>query len=166
MPTTVKHLPTSTKKHLFKLVTDTKYRKAASHASYNLGGSGSPGKPVTKYGWNRLLPAGAGWPDPGKLRLASYQKPPGGGGSLFWYKMEHVGSNSYKFDRIIGFPVCPTCKGTGDILCPECNGTVKTKVGRLEAPCLRCRKGVLICTKCKGKNVANGATVDPDETKW
>jgi hypothetical protein len=175
MPSDVRLLPAATKKHLFNLVTNSAYRSRASKATYTLRGEGSPGTPVTKYGWDGTLPAGTeqrreGQPDPGKYRLASYERPLRG---TFWYKMEHVGSNSYKFDPIAKFPVCPMCKGTGQMLCPDCKGTGRTVDGRLITVCTKClntsnrlKSGVLECSNCHGLHVANGATVDPTEAHW
>ena len=167
----VKFLPAATKSHLHKLVTNSTYRKNASSASYNLGGPGSPGVPVKKFGWEQNLPAGTeqrktGQKDPGKFRLASYSKP---GGSVYWYMMEHVGSNSYKFEAITDFPACPLCHGSGDTICPDCKGTGRIVDGRFSSPCTKCRNtnppGVLVC-ECGSKHIANGISVNADLSKW
>jgi hypothetical protein len=169
---TVKLLPQATKRHLYDLITDGNYRSNASHSTYDIGGPGSPGKPVTKYGWNSNLPSGknAGPPDPGKYRLATFLRT-GVGGNTFWYKMEHVGDNSYKFEAITGFPPCPKCKGTGDHVCPDCNGSGRIVDGNFSSPCVKCKKpdamksGVVVC-ECGGKKLANGISVDPDFANW
>ncbi len=173
MPT-VKLLPRLTKSHLFKLVTDTAYRKRASSASYTLGGPGSPGSPIKKFGWEANLSAGTGQRgqgDPGKYRLGAYTKPGALGGNVFWYKMEHVGDNSYKFERITGFPACPKCKGTGGIVCPKCNGSGRILEGNFASSCNNCKSskalksGVVAC-ECGGKHIANGSSVVADFSKW
>ncbi|MFT4679697.1 MAG: hypothetical protein ACI9HG_001813, partial [Flavobacteriales bacterium] len=115
----VSHLPHETRLHLFHLVTDKAYLSRASKAIYNLGGQGSPGTPIKKIGWEERLPAGSEQRnqhrsgDPGKYRLGAYTSP-GRGGNVHWYKMTHVGSNSYKFEKITHFPTCSKCHGTGD----------------------------------------------------
>lgn len=175
MPT-VKTLPAATKTHLRSLVTDSKYRNSACSSKYNLGGPGSPGKPIKKFGWNASLPSGAaekrkGQDDAGKYRLGMYTKPSRDGGNAFWYKMTHVGDNSYKFEPITGFPVCGKCRGTGDVVCPDCGGAGRTNVGNLSQPCRKCmhakvnKRGFITC-ECGGNSIANGSCVVADASKW
>lgn len=183
MSKSVKLLPASTKTHLFKLITDSTYRKSADSASYNFrptsdGGLGTPcgNGVIKKFGYTALLAAGTasrhkmGGRDPGKcriIRMISNQR-------QSWWIAEHTPSNTYKFHKISGIPKCPTCKGTADQICPNCSGTARLSnvSGRtnnfiVNSRCTMCTgKGFRKCPDCSSNILVDGHTVIKNINKW
>lgn len=176
-------LPQPTKTHLFKLITNSVYRKAADKASYGFkpkgdGLMGTPCSPtvIKKFGYNALLAAGRetrhkkGGRDPGKFRIVRMIE----NQRHSWWIAEHTPSNTYKFHKIAGIPACPSCKGTAEQICPKCSGTSTTSEvsGRTNnfirnSRCTACAgKGWKKCPDCNRNILVDGHTINGNFNKW
>jgi DnaJ-class molecular chaperone len=173
MPRKTSALPVDTRAHLFSLVTDADYRRAADHAPYGFVPRGDglmcgPGGSMTKYGYTAFLAAGTasrgGGRDPGRYRLAKVSRP----GKDTWWVLEHAPGNTYRC-VLIDIPACKTCHGTADILCPVCGGKgfTATTVQGLGGPCKRCEsKGFIVCPTCDPKLVVDGKSITKIAAEW
>jgi hypothetical protein len=190
------NLPPATREHLFNLVTNSQYRGQARREDCNFApptGRGpsrierrrGPRERVFKYGWDAHLPCSSqdrqrrGGPDPGRYRLVSLTvQQPGLGDHVTWWEADHVGGNSYAFQKI-RIPRCPTCRGAGDAACPHCGGAgwlVMSVENPIAGPCRHCRtggrrptQGFVGCPTCLaagGVIVVDGYAINRNRVAW
>ncbi|VAW72907.1 hypothetical protein MNBD_GAMMA15-408 [hydrothermal vent metagenome] len=179
----VQLLPHATKTHLFKLITDSTYRKSADKSSYGYKprGDGLMGRPcspsqIKKFGYTSLLASGTatrhkkGGRDPGKLRIIRMIEDQ----RHTWWIADHTPSNLYRFHKIVGIPKCATCKGTAEQICPKCSGSASLSEtsGRTNnfvrtSRCVTCAgKGWRKCPDCNRNVLVEGHTVSSNFNKW
>jgi hypothetical protein len=181
-----KHLSQATRQHLFKLITDPVYRRAADSSSYDYVPTGDGqngrrkggGESLRKFGYTASLASGSAsrgnGPDPGRYRLAEFKntvRAPGerrGVQRTTWWVATHVPGNMYKFDRIL-FPKCDTCKGKADVICASCDGTGRVQYpGEHRAgPCTSwSTAGLSECSSCKPPLVVDGKALSQKLSEW
>lgn len=158
-------LPAETRHHLHNLVVNN-YTNGAFSENFTQNPDGIAGS-TTKFGSAAGLAPGADslrlgrGTNPGRFRLIRHiHHAPH---NTVWIYAEHMGRSSYNFDKI-EFPACEGCRGTTEIICPQCQGSNIRKTGTAHPHPLashRVLPNLQSCNICRGRRVINCTICKP-----